>query len=204
MAGTAGGITLSYCIANILKTMDLQQFHKNVLNDVRIELKDEFDRNFERKAFFDKSWPKNKLLNRKGSQMARTNNLRRSINAKVTNGMIQFSSSLPYASLQNEGGEVTVTHKMKKYFWYMFYEVSGHIKLRKDGNARKSKSNTNLSIEAQQWKNLALMKVGTKMKIPAKQFIGEHPRIKQVIEDIVNDNLKDLNDIILNQLNQNR
>ncbi|WP_273006296.1 hypothetical protein [Chryseobacterium sp.] len=57
--------------------MDFNQFHKNILNDVRIELMDEFDRNFQRKAFFDKKWPSTKLINRKGSMMARSNNLRR-------------------------------------------------------------------------------------------------------------------------------
>lgn len=180
--------------------MDLNNFHKNILNDVRIELKDEFDRNFERKAFFDQSWPKNKLVNRKGSQMARTNNLRRSIRAVVKGGKIEFSSSLPYASIQNEGGEVTVTAKMKKYFWYMYYQTSGKIANRKDGSARKTKSNTNLSIEARQWKNLALMKIGQKMKIPSKRFIGPHPRVRSVIEEVVNDNLKEVNKEILNAL----
>ncbi|MFR9622335.1 MAG: hypothetical protein SNG97_06210 [Rikenellaceae bacterium] len=36
-------------------------------NEVRIEVADEFDRNFERKAFFDKSWDKRK--NARGSLM---------------------------------------------------------------------------------------------------------------------------------------
>lgn len=180
--------------------MVLHNFHQNIINDVRIELKDEFDKNFERKAFFDKSWPKNKLFNRRGSQMARTNNLRRSINAKVIGNIIQFTSSLPYASIQNNGGEITVTKKMKGYFWHMYKETIGQIATRKDGTARKSQRNTNLSIEAQQWKNLALMKIGAKIKIPAKQFIGPHPRIREVISDVVNDNLRDLNQEILNQL----
>ena len=34
--------------------MDLK--HK-ILNDLRVELSDEFDRNFQRKAFFDRPWP---------------------------------------------------------------------------------------------------------------------------------------------------
>jgi len=179
--------------------MNLNDLHQNILNDVKTELKDEFDRNFERKAFFDQAWPKNKLVNRKGSQMARTNNLRRSIDAKVLNGVIQFSSSLPYAKIQNEGGEVTVTAKMKKFFWFQFYQVSGKIKTKKDGTARNTAANLNLSIEARQWRNLALMKIGSKIKIEPKRFIGDHPQVRKSIEDVVNENLKDVTKIIENQ-----
>lgn len=46
--------------------MDLETFHKNIIKDVKTELAKEYDRNFERKAFFDQSWPKNTLINRRG------------------------------------------------------------------------------------------------------------------------------------------
>lgn len=82
----------------------MDNFIKNLLNDVKIELKDEFDKNFIRKAFFDKKWKETKLQNSKGSLMMRTGKLRKSIQAKISGNAIVFSSSLPYASLQNEGG----------------------------------------------------------------------------------------------------
>lgn len=161
--------------------MDLQKFHQNILKDVKTELADEFDRNFQRKAFFDRSWPKNKLINRRGSQMARTNNLRRSLRANISGDRIVFSSSLPYASVQNEGGTVVVTAKMKRFFWAMYYQTAGKISKRKDGSTSNSKRNQGLTIEAMQWKNLALMKVGQTVKIPERRFIGEHPRIREVL-----------------------
>lgn len=162
--------------------MDINQFFQNVLNDFRIEMKDEFDRNFERKSFFDQPWKKAKLYNNRGSLMARTNNLRNSINAHIEGEKIVFTSSLPYASIQNEGGEITVTDKMKRYFWAKYIEAG------KKG------------IQADQWKAMALKKVGSKIKIESRRFIGQHPKILEVTQDVVNDNLKDLNDIIKQKL----
>lgn len=182
--------------------MDINQFHKNIINDTRIELTEEFDRNFERKAFFDQKWPSNKLINRRGSMMARTNNLRRGYISKIEGEKIAFTNSMPYASIQNEGGEIKVTNKMRKYFWAMFYQASGQITKTKGGKVSKSQKNTNLSIEAQQWKALALQPIGKVVKIPSRRVIGAHPRIREVIQDVVNDNLKDLNNFIVQQLQQ--
>lgn len=182
--------------------MDFQQFHKNILNDVRIELMDEFDRNFQRKAFFDKKWPSNKLINRKGSMMARSNNLRRGFKAKIEGEKIAFSNSLPYASIQNEGGKIKVTGQMKKFFWAMYYRANGQVKRNKSGTVRLGMKNRELSIEAQQWKYLALMPIGNIIKIPSRRVIGEHPKIKKVIEKIVSENINELNNILRNNLKQ--
>jgi len=157
--------------------MDVKKFMQNTLNDLKTELTDEFDRNFQRKAFFDKAWPKNKLLNQKGSMMMRNGHLRNSIESRIQGDKIIFSSSMPYASIHNEGGEITVTAKMKSYFWAMYYKTSGSMSKKKDGTASKNQRNQRLSVEAMQWKNLALMKVGQKLTIPERKFIGDHPQL---------------------------
>ena len=36
--------------------MDGEQLKRNILKDMRTELADEFDKNFDRKAFFTKKW----------------------------------------------------------------------------------------------------------------------------------------------------
>lgn len=183
--------------------MNLDQFHKNILNDVKTEVMEEFDRNFERKAFFDKTWPRNKLVNRIGSMMARSNNLRRGFRAKIEGDKIVFSNSMPYAKIQNEGGEIIVTHKMKKYFWAMYYQASGQIKVSsKTGKQLNNARNQRLSIEAEQFKALALMPIGKKIRIPSRRVIGPHPKIKDSVERIVNNHLSELNEQILNNLRQ--
>lgn len=173
--------------------MNPKEFNKNILSDIRVDLTEEFDRNFERKGFFTNKWRGTNLPNRRGSLMMRTGNLRRSIRSKQTSNEINWSSSLPYASINNQGGEIVVTDKMKRFFWAMYYKSSGAAK----GKGERAQR---LSAEAQQWKNLALQKVGAKMKIEKRQFIGDHPIVRQRIEEVVDKNIKELQDHIYNQL----
>ena len=61
-------------------------FKKEVIDqsieDIRVEFDEEFDRNFERKAFFDeKEWPERKFDDGVGSLLQRTGGLRRSVGA---------------------------------------------------------------------------------------------------------------------------
>lgn len=178
--------------------MDLDKFLQNVIQDVKVDLADEFDRNFERKAFFDEKWEQPKFHNRIGSLMIRRGNLRNSINAEVQGDKIVFSSSLPYASIHNEGGELTITTKMKKYFWAMYYKTAGAMGKKKNGELRQNQRNNRLSMEAKQFKSFALMKVGTKIKIPKRQFIGHHPEIDKVIKEILNHNFEELKKNLIN------
>jgi len=157
--------------------MPLKKFVHQILKDIQIDVSDDFDRNFERKAFFDKAWPRNKLVNRRGSKMARTNNLRRSIMSRIQSTEVVFSSSLPYAKIQNDGGEIVVTKQMKKYFWAMYYEAGGD-------------NNGNPTIEAIQFKNLALMPVGKRIKIPSRRFVGDHPIVRQNVRTAIRLNIK--------------
>jgi len=175
-------------------------FIKNILSDVRIELTDEFDKNFERKAFFDKPWENTKIPNRKGSLMMRTGKTRRSVRSKQTNNEINWSSSLPHASLMNEGGEIIVTEKMKRFFWAMFYKANGAVTKTAKGDTRNNQRNKKLSEEAATWKALALQKVGAKMKVKQRQFIGDHPQVRQCIDQVVDRNMKELEKEIFNKL----
>lgn len=168
---------------------------KNILSDIRVDLTDEFDKNFERKAFFDKAWENTKIPNRKGSLMMRSGKTRRSLRSKQTNNDISWSSSLPHANLMNEGGEIIVTEKMKRFFWAMFYKANGAVT--KSGKGERNKK---LTAEATTWKALALQKVGAKMKIKQRQFIGDHPQVRQRIERVVDLNMKELEKEIFNKL----
>lgn len=102
-----------------------KDFFTDFIKDVKTDLMDEFDRNFERKAFFDQNWPREKYPNHTGSLLMRTGGLRRSIKAEIQGNTIRFSSSLPYAGIHNNGGTIVVTEKMKRYFWAMYLKASG-------------------------------------------------------------------------------
>jgi len=176
--------------------MTSEQFLENVLNDLRVELTDEFDKNFERNAFFDQAWPETKRNVTRGSVMQRTGGLRGSIRSDVEAGGLHFSSSMPYADIHNTGGILTITANMKKFFWAMYYKASGAVSSKKDGTASKSKRNITLTEEAAYWKSLALMKVGDKITIPKRQYIGHHPQVDDLIQQVSDDNVQEFaNDI---------
>ena len=177
----------------------MQDFLKQLIKDIQVDLTDAFDQNFERKSFFGKNWDNTAIPNKRGSVMMRSGKLRRSIKSRVSGNQISWSSSLPYASLQNEGGEVVVTQKMKGFFWAMFYKSSGAVSKTQKGDARNNDRNKKLTAEAAIWKALALQKVGATMKIKQRQFIGDHPQIRKRVEQVVNKNMQELEKQILNQ-----
>lgn len=119
---------------------------KEFINSVRVELADEFDKNFKNKAFFDKKWKETKHPNSKGSLMMRSGRLRKSIKSKIKGTSIQFESSAPYAKIHNEGGQIVVTAKMKKFFWAMHYKAAGAVS-GKGGKLPLSKLTRDIALE---------------------------------------------------------
>jgi phage gpG-like protein len=180
--------------------MDINDLEKKILNDMAVELADEFDRNFERKAFFTEKWASPKINNARGSVMNRSGNLRRSIKYSVLDGMIMFSSSLPYASIHNEGGEITVTAQMKKYFWAMYYKTSPPTP--EGGARRQTTKEKKRTGEAAKWRAMALMKIGQKMKIEKRQFIGNHPQVLQIAKSVIEDNMKIFSEELIKKFKQ--
>jgi phage gpG-like protein len=166
---------------------DFKTYFRRIIKDIAVELSDEFDKNFERKAFFDKKWPQTKWPVNKGSLMLRTGAGRRSISHKITDTKITWRSSLPYMGIHNEGGEIAVTARMKSFFWAMYYKASNGAK----GGGNKTRVEK-LNNEAAIWKSLALMKVGKKIKIPQRRFIGDHPQVKISIQRVMDIVFKEL------------
>ena len=150
--------------------IDAQLFKQKLLSDIRVELTEEFDRNFERKAFFTDKWKKRANPNARGTLLMVTGTLRRSIEAEVRGNGVRFTSAVPYASIHNEGGKITVTARMKRFFWYKYKQTKDEM-----------------------WKRLALMKVGKTMTIPQRQFVGDGKRTQELIKGVIADNLKDFN-----------
>lgn len=66
---------------------------------MRTELADEFDKNFDRKAFFTKKWKRRANPNAKGSLLMVTGTMRRSVKAEIKVNGVRFSSAVPYAAI---------------------------------------------------------------------------------------------------------
>lgn len=174
---------------------------RDTLKDIKVEVADEFDRNFEREAFFNEKWARRKYNDDKSrGLLVRTGDLRRSIHAEITGrDSVVFWSALEYARIHNEGGTITVSRKMKNYFWWRYRTVTGgrsadgfsnRLQRRKDGSPRDNRHNRSLTAEAEFCRAMALKKVGSRITIPKRQFIGEHPQLEDLLEEIFLENAK--------------
>lgn len=179
-----------------------QQLFNLLLKDIKVELDDEFDRNFERKAFFDTQWNK-AIHNSIGSLLNRTGALRKSLLSEIIeNNSIKWTSSLAYADIQNNGGKITVTQKMRGFFWYKYRMSTGSMQRTNKGSLRNNIANRALSAEALFWKAMALKKVGSVIVVEKRQFIGDHPLVHTAIKNTADDWVKnDLQPYIYEQLN---
>lgn len=169
---------------------DVQKIIRNILNDIRIDLTDEFDRNFERQAFFSEAWQRRKSPTRpRGSILVDSGRLRQSISSRTTENSITFFTNEPYAAIHNDGGEIRVTAKMKRFFWHKYYEATGSFGRKKNGERRNDKRTIQLSTEAEFWKFMALMKVGRTITIPRRRFLGTSPEVEQIVREIIEENI---------------
>ena len=178
----------------------IDRFIDCTLRDVRVELLDEFDKNFEREAFFNERWARRKYHDdRSRGLLVRTGKLRRSLRAEVTpRRSVRFFTDVPYAAIHNEGGTITVTRRMKNYFWVQYMTIVGskngtfapQLRRKKDGTLRNDKRNRELSGEAAFYKAMALKPVGSKIVIPKRQFIGRHAEVERILREIAETNLK--------------
>lgn len=178
----------------------VQAVFRSILRDIQVELGDEFDQNFERQAFFSEAWTRRKSPTRPGALiLVDSGDLRRSVRSEIKESSIVFFSDLPYAAIHNEGGEIKVTAKMKRYFWHKYYAATGSFSRKKDGSLRQDKKNRQLTSKADFWKAMALMKVGSKIRIPQRKFLGTSPEVETAVRQIIEENLNEyINNIDFN------
>lgn len=168
----------------------VREIFRQILRDIDVELKEEFDQNFERQAFFSEAWQRRRSPLRPGGHiLVDTGGLRRSIRSEIRDSSIVFLTDHPAAAIHNEGGEIVVTEKMKRFFWYKYYSATGSFGRKKDGSRRNDKRTLQLSDEADFWKAMALMRVGSKIRIPQRKFLGTSPEVEAAVRQIIEDNL---------------
>lgn len=150
--------------------LDPEKLKADILEDLRVELSDEFDRNFQRKGFFSDKWKPRAHNYPRGSLLMVSGAMRRSTQGHVSGNGVRFSSALPYANLHNEGGKIIVTPKMKRFFWYKYKHTKDEA-----------------------WKYMALMKVGKVITMPERRFIGDGPDTQRIIREVIDRNLQNFN-----------
>ncbi|MBD3748953.1 MAG: hypothetical protein IE931_05610 [Sphingobacteriales bacterium] len=97
-------------------------------------------------------------------------------NVAANKGVVGVDDAIKYAKIQNEGGEIPITPKMRRFFWAMYKKNGGGIKGRRD------------TEQALFWKNMALHR-GDTIKIPKRQFIGDSAILEEKIINYFNKEL---------------
>lgn len=128
-----------------------------MLKDLKVELSDEFNRNFQRKAFFSEKWkPRQPRKKARGSLLLVTGTMRRSIRSEVTESGVRFSSAVPYTAAHNEGAEGTRSIK---------------------AHTRKSKKGKTYTVKAHT----------RQFNLPKRQFIGDGEEVRKLVQQVVED-----------------
>lgn len=125
-----------------------------------------------------------------GPMLSGTNHLMMSTDYVTEPGRVIIQNNLVYAQIHNEGGEITVTQRMKSFFWSQYYKrgLVGGMYGKATGTRNKQKAEA-LNKEAEFWRAMALKKVGSTIKIPQRQFLGEHPEVTRIVQQIINTEL---------------
>lgn len=142
-----------------------QKFLLNLTRDIEKLALSEFDRNFDRQAFFNKPWKKSGRVKRNGgSTLVLTGRMRNDLDSRVvTSGHIEIFThgAAPYAHAHNNGYKGMVNVPTSK--------VRAHRKKNKWGRTVKVKEHTRQAHTRQ-------------LTLPKRQFVGEHPQLNKRIE----------------------
>lgn len=183
---------------------NIQKIIKNILRDIAVDMTDEFDQNFERQAFFSEKWQRRKspIRDKGRAILTDTGRLRSSIHSRITDNSVIFYTDLPYAAIHNDGGEIIVTQRMKRFFRAKAYEAAGTFGRKKTNGTTPKKQKTisdrqfyawmhtaTLTPEAEFWCALSMKPVGSTIRIPRRRFLGTSPEVEQAVRNIIEENI---------------
>jgi phage gpG-like protein len=158
-----------------------------------------FKDNFTEGGFFGQTWQEpirrklsfNGARGQYGTLQSRSSHLMRSFEKDIkTPGRVVIRNPVEYAAIHNDGGTITVTAKMKRYFMAKFIETKGSMSMTKKGKLGKNKRNQGLSREAQFYLAMAHKQEGSQIRMPKRRFMGNHPVLTKKISDIIYNELK--------------
>lgn len=142
--------------------MNYREKVRRMMRVIGIELKEEFDRNFDRKGFFGKPWKRSEHM------MVESGDLRKSLSVETGDDSVEIYSDVEYAEIHNEGGRIRVTEKMRRYFWARYAER-----------------------HEEKWRAMATKRVGSYIEMPERRFVGDAPEVRKAVEEVMAEELED-------------
>lgn len=111
-----------------------------------------------------------------GPLLSGSNHLMMSTDYVPMNAKVLIRNFAQYAAVHNDGDQIQVTQRMKKYFWAKHYEAED---LRGKG-----------SPEAEFWGKMALKKPGSNIRIPERHFLGPGPAVDKIVSGVIDTELR--------------
>ena len=117
-----------------------------------------------------------------GPLLSGSNHLMKNTNYQALPGRVIIRNGEVYAATHNDGDDIGVTERMKRFFW------AKHLEHKKRMGVA--------APETEFWKRMALKKPGSRIKIPRRHFLGPSKEVDKIVMDVVN---KELQQFINNQ-----
>ena len=150
-----------------------EKFRSEIPAKLAVTLVNFFKRNFDRGGFVDKPfkrWPDLQNPRDKGrSKLVKSGRLRRAIKKMQVSRnrvVVGVGSEIKYARIQNNGGNIPITPKMRRYFWAMYKQTGQEY-----------------------YKSLALTKK-SHLTIPGRKFIGDSEALMITADRMIQKELK--------------
>ena len=184
------------------RLQELKRLQERVLPvKVGREVTESVRENFRKGGFYGKTWksPYRRTLGFSGAGgsygtlLSGTNHLMSSTDYVPGRGNVTIRNTADYAQVHNDGAEIGVTPKMKRFFWAKYYEAKGRDMPLASGRHSNSRKAQDLNGEAAFWQRMALKKPGSRIGIPKRHFIGPSPQVDRIVKGIID---KELNKII--------
>ena len=148
--------------------------------------------NFRRGGFYGRPWKSTRrqglrfhgVFGRYGPLLSQNNHLSRNTVSIPDRGKVIIRNNTDYAGVHNEGGEIPVTSRMKRFFWAKYYETGAQ------GVGGNRQRRAAYDAESGFWRGMALKRVGSTIYIPKRQFIGPSPEVDRIVDEITDKELK--------------
>ena len=111
-----------------------------------------------------------------GPLLSGSNHLMMNTDYEPLPGKVIIRNNEVYAATHNEGDEIGVTQRMRRFFWAKHYE-------------HKERMGVN-APETEFWKRMALKKPGSRIKIPRRHFLDPSKEVDAIVQDVVNKELQ--------------
>lgn len=107
----------------------------------------------------------------RGPLLSGSNHLMMNTDYEALPGRVIIRNSEVYAATHNDGEEIGVTERMKRFFWAKHME-------------HKERMGPE-DPETEFWKRMALKKPGSRIKIPRRHYLGPGPEVDAIVQQVI-------------------